>query len=45
VPEKGPRVKFHPTEGELVVCRAYGRALAESLAGKTRPKEIDLADL
>ncbi len=45
VPEKGPRIKFHPTETELETCRDYGRALAESLAGKAGAKEIDFADL
>jgi NADH oxidase (H2O-forming) len=45
VPEKGLRIKFNPTEKELAQCHAYGRALAENLAGKAKPKEIDFADL
>jgi flavorubredoxin len=45
VPEKGPRIKFHPTEDELSQCQAYGRSLAESLAGKAKPKTLDFADL
>ena len=45
VPEKGPRIKFHPTGTEHAQCRDYGRALAESLVGKAKPKDIDFADL
>nr|WP_319516615.1 FprA family A-type flavoprotein [uncultured Cohaesibacter sp.] len=45
VPEKGKRIKFHPTEQELDDCRQYGQAIAELLAGKARPKVIDFAEL
>ena len=45
VPEKGLRVKFHPTDKELKECRDYGRALAENLAGVSKPKVIDFAEL
>lgn len=45
VPEKGLRIKFNPTEDELAACHAYGRALAENLSGKAKPKEIDFAEL
>ncbi|WP_316859732.1 FprA family A-type flavoprotein [uncultured Cohaesibacter sp.] len=45
VPEKGLRMKFHPTEQELGDCKAYGRKIAQVLAGKAKPKEIDFADL
>ncbi|PLX46067.1 MAG: MBL fold metallo-hydrolase [Hyphomicrobiales bacterium] len=45
VPERGLRMKFHPTEDELEECHAYGLALAEALAGKAKPKELDFADL
>jgi flavorubredoxin len=45
VPEKGIRVKFQPTASELADCRRYGRLLAESLAGKAKPRELDFADL
>ncbi|SNY92912.1 Flavorubredoxin [Cohaesibacter sp. ES.047] len=45
VPEKGLRIKFHPTEQELDDCVSFGRAIAESLSGKAKPKVIDFADL
>ncbi|WP_319410498.1 FprA family A-type flavoprotein [uncultured Cohaesibacter sp.] len=45
VPEKGKRIKFHPTEQELEECRSYGQAIAELLSGKARPKVIDFAEL
>ena len=45
VPEKGVRIKFHPTERELEDCSAFGRSIAESLSGKAKPKVIDFADL
>nr|WP_321457606.1 FprA family A-type flavoprotein [uncultured Cohaesibacter sp.] len=45
VPEKGKRIKFHPTEQELEDCRVYGQAIAEVLAGKAKPKVIDFAEL
>ncbi|WP_119308526.1 FprA family A-type flavoprotein [Cohaesibacter haloalkalitolerans] len=45
VPEKGKRIKFHPTEQELDDCRDYGQSIAELLAGKAKPKVIDFASL
>lgn len=45
VPEKGLRIKFNPTDEELAACDAFGRALAESLVGKAKPKVIDFANL
>jgi flavorubredoxin len=45
VPEKGLRIKLHPTEAELEECRAFGRQLAAHLTGQAQPREIDLQDL
>ena len=45
VPEKGLRIKLHPTEEELDECRAFGRQLAAQLSGQATPREIDFADL
>lgn len=45
VPEKGVRIKFHPTEQELDDCSAFGRSIALNLSGKAKPKIVDFADL
>ena len=45
VPEKGLRIKLHPTEEELEQCRDFGRQLAAQLTGQATPREIDFADL
>nr|WP_245758794.1 FprA family A-type flavoprotein [Tropicimonas isoalkanivorans] len=45
VPEKGLKIKLHPTEEELDACRDFGRRLAAQLTGQAGPREIDFADL
>ncbi len=45
VPEKGLKIKLHPTEEELECCRDFGRRLAAQLTGTAEPREIDFADL
>jgi flavorubredoxin len=45
VPVAGLRVKLIPTEEELGECRAFGRQLAQALAGTQEARVIDLADL
>ncbi|TCP22014.1 flavorubredoxin [Rhodovulum adriaticum] len=45
VPEKGLRIKMHPTEDELEECRDFGRRLAAHLAGRAVAREIDMSEL
>ncbi|WP_116134587.1 FprA family A-type flavoprotein [Tropicimonas sp. IMCC34043] len=45
VPEKGIKIKLHPTEDELEDCRAFGRRLAAHLTGEVAAREIDISDL
>ena len=45
VPEKGIRIKLHPTDEELDQCRDFGWRLAAHLTGTAQPREIDMADL
>ncbi|GAA0309266.1 FprA family A-type flavoprotein [Rhodovulum strictum] len=45
VPEKGLRIKMHPTAEELEQCRDFGRRLAAHLAGRPAEREIDMSAL
>ncbi|WP_095590454.1 FprA family A-type flavoprotein [Actibacterium ureilyticum] len=45
VPEKGLKIKLHPTDAELEDCRDFGRRLAAHLTGRMQPREVDFADL
>jgi flavorubredoxin len=45
VPVPGLRVKLIPTDGEIAECRAFGRELAEELAGLRKGRIIDFAEL
>ncbi|WP_081532836.1 FprA family A-type flavoprotein [Rhodovulum sp. P5] len=45
VPEKGLRIKMHPTTDELEECRDFGRRLAAHLAGRPMEREIDMSAL
>lgn len=45
IPYDGVRVKLIPNEDELQTCRQFGKQIAETLLGKQRQREIDMADL
>ncbi len=45
VPVSGMRVKLHPGADDLDSCRAFGRDLADHLAGGPAPREIDMTQL
>nr|WP_290442826.1 FprA family A-type flavoprotein [Rhodovulum tesquicola] len=45
VPERGLKIRMHPTGDELEECRDFGRRLAAHLAGRPMEREIDLSAL